>query len=247
MEKYEIAEQDYIKGMKYKQIAEKYNVTINTVKSWKTRYGWTRGGNSRERKKCVHTKNEESVHTKNEVDDDVGELSERERLFAIYYLKSFNAVKSYMKVYECSYESAAVSAHRMLKKPKIKSYLESLMQEREENIGIREADVLQKYADIAMADMNDFMQQDGAGWYSPKPSIDGTIVQEIKQGKFGVSIKLNDRMKALDKLQQYFEDRRKAELVKTEKEKQKEEENAYTGEIYLMPVMDDPQEEGNEE
>ena len=47
----ELAEQDYRNGMKYKEIAEKYNVTINTVKSWKTRYGWTR------KEKSVHTKN----------------------------------------------------------------------------------------------------------------------------------------------------------------------------------------------
>jgi uncharacterized protein YjcR len=51
----ELAYQDYLKGMKYKDIAEKYGVTINTVKSWKQRYGWTRDG--------VHTK-EKSVHTK---------------------------------------------------------------------------------------------------------------------------------------------------------------------------------------
>lgn len=41
--------------MKYKEIAEKHGVTINTVKSWKTRYKWSRDG--------VHTK-EKSVHTK---------------------------------------------------------------------------------------------------------------------------------------------------------------------------------------
>ncbi|EIJ79126.1 yqaS, phage-related terminase small subunit [Bacillus methanolicus PB1] len=51
----ELAYQDYLKGMKYKDIAEKYGVTINTVKSWKTRYKWSRDG--------VHTK-EKSVHTK---------------------------------------------------------------------------------------------------------------------------------------------------------------------------------------
>ncbi|MEN0666921.1 phage terminase small subunit [Caldifermentibacillus hisashii] len=51
----ELAYQDYLKGMKYKEIAEKYGVTINTVKSWKTRYKWSRDG--------VHTK-AESVHTK---------------------------------------------------------------------------------------------------------------------------------------------------------------------------------------
>jgi uncharacterized protein YjcR len=48
---YELAEQDYISGMKYKDIAEKYNVTLNTVKSWKTRYKWSK------EKKGVHTKN----------------------------------------------------------------------------------------------------------------------------------------------------------------------------------------------
>ncbi|HAM1380068.1 TPA: TerS, partial [Listeria monocytogenes] len=37
MEKYKLAEQDYNAGMKYKDIAEKYNVTLNTVKSWKKR------------------------------------------------------------------------------------------------------------------------------------------------------------------------------------------------------------------
>lgn len=44
-------EMDYLSGMKYKDIAEKYGVTINTVKSWKTRYRW-----SRDDKKGVHTK-----------------------------------------------------------------------------------------------------------------------------------------------------------------------------------------------
>ena len=38
----ELAYQDYLKGMKYKEIAEKYGVTINTVKSWKTRYKWSK-------------------------------------------------------------------------------------------------------------------------------------------------------------------------------------------------------------
>ena len=47
---YVLAEKDYMSGMKYKDIAEKYGVTLNTVKSWKVRYGWN--------KKGVHTKSE---------------------------------------------------------------------------------------------------------------------------------------------------------------------------------------------
>lgn len=35
---YELAYEDYIQGMKYKEIAEKYGVTISAVKSWASRY-----------------------------------------------------------------------------------------------------------------------------------------------------------------------------------------------------------------
>lgn len=38
----EKAYKDYLSGMKYKEIADKYDVSINTVKSWKTRYKWQR-------------------------------------------------------------------------------------------------------------------------------------------------------------------------------------------------------------
>lgn len=38
----ELAFEDYQKGMKYKDIAQKYNVSLNTVKSWQKRNKWTR-------------------------------------------------------------------------------------------------------------------------------------------------------------------------------------------------------------
>ena len=47
---------DYQAGMKYKDIAEKYGVTINTVKSWKTRYKWTK-----DKQKGVHTNNKKAT------------------------------------------------------------------------------------------------------------------------------------------------------------------------------------------
>lgn len=53
------AHKDYLSGMKYKEIAEKYGVSLATVKSWKTRYGWSRD----KTKKSMHTK-DKSMHTK---------------------------------------------------------------------------------------------------------------------------------------------------------------------------------------
>ncbi|WP_096440656.1 phage terminase small subunit [Alteribacter populi] len=55
-EKHIKAEKDYVKGLKYKEIAEKHGVSINTVKSWKRRYGWNRDRGAPE-EKSVHTKN----------------------------------------------------------------------------------------------------------------------------------------------------------------------------------------------
>lgn len=53
-EKYELAEQDYMNGMKYKDIAKKYEVSLNTVKSWKKRYNWDRKGCTQKKKKSAH-------------------------------------------------------------------------------------------------------------------------------------------------------------------------------------------------
>ncbi|OAB46555.1 phage terminase small subunit [Paenibacillus antarcticus] len=49
-----LAEKDYVDGLKYKEIADKYGVSINTVKSWKQRYAW-------ERQKGAHKPN--GMHT----------------------------------------------------------------------------------------------------------------------------------------------------------------------------------------
>lgn len=47
----EKAYNDYIKGLKYKELAEKYEVSVNTIKSWKRRYGWSREKGAHKKKK----------------------------------------------------------------------------------------------------------------------------------------------------------------------------------------------------
>ncbi|MCG7406769.1 phage terminase small subunit [Paenibacillus sp. ACRRX] len=54
MDKHILAEQDYMQGLKYKEIADKYDVTLNTVKSWKQRHGWQRNKGAPD-EKGVHT------------------------------------------------------------------------------------------------------------------------------------------------------------------------------------------------
>jgi len=62
-QKHELAQEDYMQGMKYKELAEKYEVSVNNVKSWKTRYKWDR--------KSVHTK-DEKVRTQKKTGAPIG-------------------------------------------------------------------------------------------------------------------------------------------------------------------------------
>ena len=64
-EKYELAKQDYMNGMKYKDIAEKYGVSLNTVKSWKKRYNWERKGGTQKKKKGAHKNSIAQLGNKN--------------------------------------------------------------------------------------------------------------------------------------------------------------------------------------
>lgn len=45
------AQHDYEVGMKYKDIAKKYGVSFNTVKSWRSRYGWIKKGRTKKQKR----------------------------------------------------------------------------------------------------------------------------------------------------------------------------------------------------
>ncbi|WP_321833857.1 terminase small subunit [Clostridium butyricum] len=135
---YELAEEDYINGMKYKEIAEKYNVSINTVKSWKTRYKWCKdkkGMHTKSKKVCTQNKKSTGAKKNNECDikepiaDEVKEvmeneeLTDKQRLFCVIYAKCLNATKAYQKIYKCTYETAMVNGCKLLSNTKIKEQL----------------------------------------------------------------------------------------------------------------------------
>ena len=110
-EVHEEAENDYMLGMKYKEIAGKYGISLNTVKSWKQRYGWERGGgkkcaHKKRKKVCTQKKNAYTEEEKESPEDD--DAIDRDELFCQYYAKSFNAVRSYMRVYHCSYQLSLI-------------------------------------------------------------------------------------------------------------------------------------------
>nr|WP_288810298.1 terminase small subunit [uncultured Anaerostipes sp.] len=221
---YILAESDYVAGMKYKDIATKYGVSMNTVKSWKKRYAWSRN----KKTGCIQkgcTQNKKGAHKKEAVAEDVSqvvindELTDQQQLFCLYQSRMFNYTKAYMKAYPgCTYASAAVLGSRLMKNQLIRETIDQLKQNHMNREMLKQEDIFQKYMDIAFADMNDFMsfgQEEIETDYGPRmvnsvrlkesDQVDGTLITEVKQGRDGVSVKLADRMKAIDWLADHMD------------------------------------------
>lgn len=122
----------------------------------------------------------------------------------------------------------------MLGNVRVKGEILRLKQERLNREFLSESDIFQKYMDIAFADITDYMtfgteEVPVMAMYGPvkikdpetgeeKPltkivntvrfkdssEVDGTILAEVKQGRDGASIKLSDRMKALQWLSDHM-------------------------------------------
>lgn len=199
-------------GMKYKDIAAKYNVSIDTVKSWKKRHKWERkkGAHKIEKgctQKIEHNagKNEPIVDEVNDVLENT-ELTEKQRLFCIFFVKYCNATKAYQKAYKCSYTSAASNGYRMLRNDRVKEMIDQLKQERLNREYLSENDIYQKYMDIAFADIGDYLQFGPNGVrLNDSADVDTSIIAEVSEGRNGVKIKLADRMRALEWISEHMD------------------------------------------
>lgn len=79
--------------------------------------------NARKRRK-------EALHREIQKVQENTELSEKQRLFCLYYVRYFNATKAYMKAYGCDAKTAGANGYRLLKKAEIRKEIESLKQSR---------------------------------------------------------------------------------------------------------------------
>ena len=232
MTNYELAEKDYMLGMKYKDIAVKYGVTISTVKSWKTRYKWnriekthTKPKKSTQNKKVRTQEKSMQVVVKPEPDG----LTEKQRLFCLFYIKNFNATQAAIKAgYTENYPGE--TGYQLLQKTTVRKEVARLKELKKQSIMLTEDDIVERYMRIAFADMTDFadfgtesypdidtagnMQIDTNGNikmrkrnymdFKQSDMIDGGLICEISVGKQGMKVKLEDRQKALQWLSDYF-------------------------------------------
>ena len=242
--KAEVARKLYEQGILLKDIAEQLDVPEGTVRSWKKRYDWDNAtlqkhecnvAKESARKKKKVSKVQQTVAADTASVTENPDLTEKQQLFCLYYVRCFNATKAYQKAYGCTYEAAKSNGYQLLANTYIRNEIQALKQSRLNRELLDEYDIFQKYMDIAFADITDFVQfgqeeeyvigQFGlvqvedpvTGKKAPlkqkvntvrfkeSDSIDGTLITEVKNGKNGASIKLADRMKALEWLAEHMD------------------------------------------
>ncbi|MDR7924922.1 terminase small subunit [Latilactobacillus sakei subsp. sakei] len=218
--------------MKYKDIADKYDVSINTVKSWKQRNEWERGPN----KKVVHPKSKKGAHKVEKVAPKIieeisanDELNNQRKLFCLYYVQRFNATWAYMQAYGVDYRTANVNGPRLLGNASVREQIDKLRNKIANGLFVTADDIAKEYAKQAFADIGDYVEFGGQEsaildederellddngnlikshrsyvMFKDKAKVDTSLIKTVKMGKDGPVIELYDKQKALDFLVNY--------------------------------------------
>lgn len=228
--------------MLLKDIAAQLDVKDTQVRKWKSQDKWDEElkGNVTNRKRNVTKKSKgidgqlktellpEEIETLNNE-----ELTEKQRLFCLYYVRWFNATKAYQKAYGCDYTTAMVNGCKLLSNPKIQTHIQSIKDAKIKQSMYTAEDYFQKMMDIAYSDVTDYLEfgQEETlvmSMYGPikiensngdkellkekknfvrlreSCEVDGTLIQEVKQGKEGVSVKLISKEFALKWLDKHY-------------------------------------------
>lgn len=227
------AEHDYELGMKYKDIAKKYGVSYNTVKSWRSRHGWTRKGAQKRvqpNAKRVHpnSPSEQAISDLNN-----SELSDKQKEFILEYLRIYNATQAYINVYDAGYDVAKTNGARLLTNANIQKEIKRIREARLKELAIEPLDLIKDVVKEAKADIGDYLEfgswpekikdketeqtvTDADGkpvvihhsflYFKDKSKVDTSVIKKITKGKDGATIELYDKTKARDKLLEWLKD-----------------------------------------
>lgn len=158
-------------------------------------------------------------------------LSSKEQQFVLHYLDSFNATQSYLKVYGGNKATASITACTLLNRPHIQESIKKLKKILSVAYDIDPSRYVKSLLEVAYADIGDYIAFDeeevpvldkegipiiNADTGEPmtrkinkmhlkdSSSVDTKVIQSIKQGKDGITIQLMDKMRALEKLRDFF-------------------------------------------
>ncbi|WP_313150759.1 terminase small subunit [Lysinibacillus capsici] len=216
-------------------LAEKHNIKLGTLKSRKSREKWSRDATEKDATKTKKVATIKEDESKEEIvyftDDDGSGLNDKQRLFIAYYVKCWNATKAYQKAYKCDYATANANGSRLLANASIREEIIKVRDGLTEDALLDKRTLIQKWIDIAFADITDYVKfgrqeevvynDDGQPeldmngnvktyafnyvHLNESAEIDGSLITEVKQGKDGISVKLADKMKALEFLSKHMD------------------------------------------
>ena len=231
------AKELWLQGKKYREISEITGIKESSIKSLASR-AWKKEKLQPNKKKVATLVADadkdkgppetellpEEIETLNNE-----ELTEKQRLFCLYYVRWFNATKAYQKAYSCDYFTAAANGPRLLGNARIKEEIQRIKDAKIKQTMYSTEDYFQKMIDIAYSDVTDYLSFGQEEVYDKNGNtfmmnvinlkescdVDGTLIQEVKQGKDGCSIKLVSKefaLKWLDKHYSEATDLQKAQL-----------------------------------
>lgn len=211
----------YRQGMKLVDIAAELDVPSGTVRRWKSTHNWdgerSESKSERSGKKRAEKKSVIDDGTRETLRND--ELTPERQLFCIYYSRTFNAAQSYQKAYGCKYETAMCEGSKLLRNPKVKAEIERLKEIKRQQIVAGSEDIVELQMRIAFSDIGNYLSFGQKDYHDPETDedykvstvdlreskdTDTQLIQEVKRGKDGISVKLADKQKAIDWLTKYF-------------------------------------------
>ncbi|QDH23464.1 terminase small subunit [Saccharibacillus brassicae] len=155
-------------------------------------------------------------------------LTDKMRFFAKEYVRTMNATKAAMNA-GYSKRSAYSIGSENLRKPEIQTEIKRLQGELSDEIGLDTRRILAEYQKIAFADIGDYVEfgqkevpvyldfgplldEDGDPVtrtvsyvaFKEADEVDSSLIQEVKMGRDGASIKLYSRFDALKQLEKHL-------------------------------------------
>ena len=155
-------------------------------------------------------------------------MTEKQKIFADEYLIDLNATRAYKVAYPKvkKDKTAAQAGSRMLRNVKVERYIQERMQARQERTEITQDRVLEELAAIAFARTTDYAEvKDGRVLLKNTENLNEQQIRAIagiKDGKYGIEIKLNDKEKAQELLGRHlgmFKDNVEVSGLEDEKKK----------------------------
>ncbi len=262
-EKVKKAYELFKEGYKLVDISKELDIPSGTVRRWKKTYNWDNERSDKNSERSLK-QNNKKIEEKEPIAEEVKEvlenteLTDKQRLFCIYYIEDFNATKAYQKANNCSYYTAKSHGYKLLQNVAVKNEIDKLTEEclKEQEISSKLLNkrLVETYIKIAFSDISDYLKfgqkhekvwkVNDEGEYIPvidpetgqqkvrifnvvslneSAEVDTSIISEVSEGKDGIKIKLQDKMKAMQWLSDRVSSlpiatREKLELEKTKLE-----------------------------